>query len=178
MNRPEQHQRRAWSAGAGALLLALGGCAVAPSGPVDYSGRLAVQVAAQGDRPAQSHSAAFELGGDARDGHLRLLSPLGTVVADARWQADRVTLETGEGPRQYPSLEALARDTLGEAIPLAALLAWLHGQPWAGAPHEPMDGGFRQLGWTVDTHALVEEGQLLARRDAAPTVTLRARLDR
>lgn len=178
MNRPEQHQRRAWSAGAGALLLALGGCAVAPSGPVDYSGRLAVQVAAQGDRPAQSHSAAFELGGDARDGHLRLLSPLGTVVADARWQADRVTLETGEGPRQYPSLEALARDTLGEAIPLAALLAWLHGQPWAGAPHEPMDGGFRQLGWTVDTHALVEEGQLLAHRDAAPTVTLRARLDR
>jgi len=161
----------------GAGLCWLAGCATAPSGPVDYSGRLAVTVAAEGDRPAQSHSAAFELGGDAHQGHLRLLSPLGTVVADASWEADRVRLETGDGPRDYPSLEALAEDTLGQAIPLGALLAWLQGRPWNGASHEADAQGFRQLGWVVDTHALKLDGTLLARREARPVVTLRARLD-
>ncbi|KAB0584446.1 outer membrane lipoprotein LolB [Ideonella dechloratans] len=162
----------------GAGLCWLAGCATAPSGPVDYSGRLAVTVAAEGDRPAESHSAAFELGGDAHQGHLRLLSPLGTVVADATWEADHVRLETGDGPRDYPSLEALAEDALGQAIPLGALLAWLQGRPWNGAPHEAEAQGFHQLGWSVDIHALKTEGALVARRDSPPAVTLRARLDR
>jgi outer membrane lipoprotein LolB len=162
----------------GAGLCWLAGCATVPSGPVDYSGRLAVTVAAEGDRPAESHSAAFELGGDSHQGHLRLLSPLGTVVADATWEADHVRLETGDGPRDYPSLEALAEDTLGQAIPLGALLAWLQGRPWNGAPHEPDAQGFQQLGWSVDIHALKTEGALVARRDTPPAVTLRARLDR
>jgi outer membrane lipoprotein LolB len=122
----------------GAGLCWLAGCATVPSGPVDYSGRLAVTVAAEGNRPAESHSAAFELGGDSHQGHLRLLSPLGTVVANATWEADHVRLETGDGPRDYPSLEALAEDTLGQASPWAPCWPGCKAAPGTGPPTSPM----------------------------------------
>jgi outer membrane lipoprotein LolB len=67
---------------------------------------------------------------------------------------------------------------LGETLPLAALFDWLRGRPWPGAPSRPVAAppGFEQLGWRVDL-ARFAEGQVDARRDRAPAVNVRARLD-
>ena len=70
---------------------------------------------------------------------------------------------------------------LGESLPVAALFDWLRGRPWPGAASTttvaPADAGFEQLGWIVNL-ARFDESWVAARRDAAPTVTVRARIDR
>lgn len=162
---------------AGLVSLALAGCATPPDDAGGWtSGRLALRVDAAAGRPAQSLSAGFELRGDDRAGELKLLSPLGTQLAAARWAPGLALLRGSEGERRFDSLDALSIEALGEPLPLAALPDWLAGRPWRGAAHKVRDDGFEQLGWTVTTAAL-PDGQLLARRDAAPAVTLRVRLD-
>ncbi len=84
-------------------------------------------------------------------------------------------LDDGRTPRRYADLAALAQDVMGEPLPLQALPDWLRGQPWPGAGHLAVEGGFMQLGWTLDTSQL-GEGLLIAQRPAPPTVTLRVRL--
>ena len=75
---------------------ALAGCSTLTPAPgaVDdtLSGRLSVQVAAHGDAPARNVSAAFDLRGGAERGELQLTSPLGTVMAQARWSPSEVLL--------------------------------------------------------------------------------------
>jgi outer membrane lipoprotein LolB len=163
---------------AAALLLA--GCVQLPprlGNASELSGRLAVRV---DDQPVRQWSAAFELSGNARHGQLNLVSPLGTVLAQARWSPGLAELATPEGTRRFDSLDQLGEQALGERIPLAALFDWLRGLPWAEAPwtsHLDNSPGFMQLGWFVDLSRLAE-GAIDARRDAAPVVTVRARLDR
>ncbi|MCM0607858.1 MAG: outer membrane lipoprotein LolB [Ideonella sp. WA131b] len=162
---------------AGAGLGALSGCASVPDAAQGWSsGRLALRIEAGPGRPAQSLAAAFELRGDGREGELRLLSPLGTLLVSARWGPGLALLVTGKGERRYASLDELSRQALGESLPLAALPDWLTAQPWRGAVHRTLDDGFEQLGWRVDTSAR-GEGQLIARRAEQPAVTLRVRLD-
>jgi outer membrane lipoprotein LolB len=173
-----------------ALCLSLGACATRPadpasetlSGPLSgsLSGRLSVQVEALGVQAARSVSAAFELRGDAERGELQLATPLGTVLATANWSPGRASLATAGGSREFSDLDALAREALGEPLPLRALPDWLRGRPWPGEASRPKpapgDAGFEQLGWTVNL-ARFSEGWLLARREAPPAVTLRARLE-
>ncbi len=170
---------------ANGLLLALmsallGGCATRPAaiGEMPWtSGRLAVRVEATDASPVRSASAGFDLRGNADTGELRLLSPLGTLVAQTRWSATEVVLSTPDGTRRFDDLDSLSRETLGEALPLRALPDWLAGRPWGGAPSRVRDDGFEQLGWQVQV-AQLSEGLLVARRDAPPAVTLRARIER
>jgi outer membrane lipoprotein LolB len=140
-----------------ALLLAaawgLVGCASPPRSLVTadqnfWAGRLALQV--EGDRP-QSFSAAFELRGAAQAGELTLYSPLGGVLAKAHWSAGVAELQANGQNRQYTSMDALTQDTLGAALPLASLFAWLGGQP------ANIDG------WHADL-TRIEAGRLTARR--------------
>lgn len=157
----------------------LGGCATAPR-PADpglIGGRLAVQVAAQGDQPARSLNSAFELRGNDERGALDLLSPLGSVLAQAGWQPGSAWLVTSQGRREFANLDALSREVLGEIVPVAALFDWLRGRPWPGAPSAPTGSGFAQLGWEVDL-ARFADAQVAARRDAPPAVTVRAALER
>lgn len=167
----------AWSGLALAALLA--GCATpapeAPGAPWT-SGRLLLRVDATPERLAQSLSAAFELRGSGQQGELRLLSPLGTVLAEAHWGPGVAELRTAQGEARFDSLDALARQALGEALPLAALPDWLAGRPWPGAPSQAFPGGFEQLGWTLDL-TRQQQGWIEARRSAAPAVLLRARLE-
>lgn len=137
---------------------------------------MSVRVDASPARVAQNLSAGFELRGDGETGELRLLSPLGTSLAHARWSPGRVHLETADGERSFESLEALSVEALGEALPLAALPSWLAGRPWAGALHTPASDGFEQLGWQVQL-ARHGEGFVEARRAAAPVVMLRIKLE-
>jgi outer membrane lipoprotein LolB len=133
-------------------------------------------VEATATRPVQNLSVAFELRGDGQRGELKLLSPLGTQVAAARWAPGLALLVGSEGERRFASLDALSLDALGEALPLAALPHWLQGRPWDQAPHTRFEGGFEQLGWRVLT-AGQAEGRIEASRSAPPAVLLRVRLD-
>jgi outer membrane lipoprotein LolB len=176
---PAWRRPGAWGAIAA---LALSACSTLPAGPAAngaaerwITGRLAVRVAATSQAPARSEAAAFELLGQADQGELRLLSPLGTVVVSARWGAQGAIVQTPEGQRSYASLEELSRELLGEALPLQAWPDWLLGRPWPGAAAQPQAGGFAQLGWRVNT-AQLSQGLLLADRDSPPAVQVRVRL--
>jgi outer membrane lipoprotein LolB len=161
-------------------------CAVAPKGTDELdsamlSGRLAVRVDASSSAPAQSVSAAFELRGDAERGRLDLSTPLGSVFARARWAPGSVVLVTPQGDTRFDDLDALTRAVLGESLPVAALFDWLRGRPWPSAASTPSvapaEPGFEQLGWVVNL-ARFDVAQVAARRARAPTVTVRAQLDR
>jgi len=164
-------------------LCALAGCATPPwATPAvgRLSGRLSLQVDAEGDRPAQSLSASFDLRGSAKRGELRLSTPLGTTLAAASWSPGLARLMTPQGEQQFADLDALSRQVFGETLPLRALPDWLRGRPWPDAPSPALPStpgpGFEQLGWHIDL-ARFADGQLQARRTAPPAVRLRAQLD-
>ena len=167
---------------AGLALATLAGCATVPPPPptAAISGRLALQVEATPERPAQSLSAGFDLFGDATRGELRLSTPLGTTLAAAYWAPGQARLVTPDGERRFDDLDALSRDTFGESLPLRALPDWLQGRPWPGADAAralSAGPGFEQLGWTVDL-AGFDAGQWRASRAGPPAVRVRAQLDR
>jgi outer membrane lipoprotein LolB len=159
--------------------LLLAACAGPPQTPDSSpwtSGRLSLRVEAHGELAAQSLNAAFDLQGDGNRGELRLATPLGTRLLTARWAPGRADLATPAGERSYGSLDELSRQALGESVPLAALPDWLAGRGWPGAPHRATDEGFEQLGWRV-LLARRSEGWIEARRDAAPALVLKVRLE-
>lgn len=159
------------------LLLA---CATPPAGDATSAlmGRLAITVQASDAAPARSFSADFDLRGSSLEGQLRLTGPLGATLAEVRWRPGQTDLVDAQGSRRYVSLEAMATDLFGEAVPLAALPDWLRGRPWAQAPSNGRDAsGFEQLEWRVGL-ARFADGIVEARRDRAPAIVLRARLER
>jgi outer membrane lipoprotein LolB len=167
-------KRRAWLA---IVVLAMAGCATRPpAAPSDLAGRLALRV--EGPDAARSFSADFDLRGDAARGSLRLSGPLGTTIGEARWQPGSAELQTGEGTRRFETLDGLAEALFGEALPLAAFVDWLRGRAWPGAPSAGRADGFEQLGWTIDLARYALDGLLLARREQAPAVSVRVRLER
>ncbi len=140
------------------------------------AGRLSVRVDATASAPVQSVSGSFELHGTPSAGRLNLATPLGTVLAQARWTERQAWLKTPEAETAYVNLDVLTRDMLGESLPVAALFDWLRGRPWPGATSQPLATGFQQLGWEVDL-ARFAEGWVHARRTQAPTVVVRARVE-
>jgi outer membrane lipoprotein LolB len=163
---------------AGLAGLVLAACASTPPPPGSgiTSGRLSLRVEATAQRSAQSLTAGFELQGSSERGELRLISPLGTQVAAARWSPGEAQLTTSDGTVRFAGLPELSRGALGEDVPLAALPDWLAGRPWPGAAHQVAPDGFEQLGWQVNL-ARRAEGWVEARRAAPPAVTLRVRLE-
>lgn len=171
---------RALRAPAALLCAALVAACATPPVPGEAawtSGRLNIRIAADAGRAAQSTSAAFELRGDGSAGELRLVSPLGTRMAQARWAPGLAALETPEGERRFASLDELSVQAFGEALPLAALPDWIAGRPWRGAAAERRDDGFEQLGWRV-LLARLGDGVVEASRKAPPAVVVLVRLDR
>ena len=161
------------------LALALGGCAQLPRSPVPataesrLSGRISVTIAGDVHNRGTGGAASFELFGGPQAGRLELTSPLGSLVARASWQPGQATLQTPNDERRFDNLDALTRELLGEAIPVAALFDWLQARPWPAAPHEKTANGFEQLGWRIEPRL----PSLVATRLAAPVVTLRAKLE-
>ncbi len=149
----------------------------APPGETPWtSGRISVRIEATPTQAAQGVSAAFELRGDGESGEMRLISPLGSRLAAARWAPGLAVLDTPQGEQRYAALEDLSRQALGEALPLAALPDWLKGRPWPAASHALNAAGFEQLGWQVVLTQRAE-GLIEAHRAAPPKVTVRVRLD-
>lgn len=159
-------------AAAGAFLFALfllAGCAQQPLAKAPgtqetttWRGRLALRI----DSPEQpSFYASFELTGQARAGELLLSGPLGNVVASLRWTPQAAFLRNNGETRQFDSLDALATEATGTAIPIAALFEWLDGRDAVAA------------GWHADLSQLAQ-GRLLARRtQPGPTAELRLILE-
>ena len=128
-----------------------------------WQGRLSVRVDAA---PVQTLSAAFDLRGHPDQGELTLTSPLGTMVAQARWAPDSVEWRTTSETRSFPSLDAMAVQLTGTALPMAALFDWLHGIPT------------RADGWEPDLKEF-DQGRISAHREQpAPQATVRLVLDR
>ena len=153
----------------------------APTSGDNLSGRLAVRIAATDSAGARSENTSFELQGSPEVGRLNLSTPLGSVVAQARWAPGSVVLATPKGEKSFPDLDSLTQEVLGESLPVAALFDWLHGRPWPGAASTSnpaaAEPGFEQLGWNVDL-ARFNEGWIAARRERPPVVIVRAKLDR
>ena len=169
-----------------AAALLVGGCATVPgpqttTPPASLAGRMTVHVDATPTAQARNVTATFDLQGSPEQGKLDLATPLGTVLAQARWSPGRVALVTPQGETRFASLDDLTREVLGESLPVAALFDWLRGRPWPGAPSTPASAasgpGFEQLGWAVSL-ARFDEGLIAAQRAQAPLVTVRAKLDR
>ncbi len=127
-----------------------------------WTGRLGLQVESE---PPQSFFAGFELSGNPQAGELSLSSPLGSTLAVLQWQPGQTLLRQGEQTRRYESLDALAQELTGAAIPVRALFGWLNGTPQAVE------------GWQADLSRL-PEGRLVARRlMPLPTAELRVVLE-
>jgi outer membrane lipoprotein LolB len=128
-----------------------------------WSGRISLQVQSE---PAQSFSASFELKGRPERGELSLISPLGSVLGVLRWSPGEAVLDSGNGKIQrFASVDELMAQATGAAVPLAALFAWLQGEP-AGAS-----------GWSADL-SRHKDGRISAKRsDPAPQADLRVVLD-
>jgi len=189
-----------------AFTLVAAACTTVPPAPPSeasdvLSGRLALRVEPVANEAPRSVSAAFDLRGDSRAGSLGLSTPLGSMLAQARWSPAEVVLTTPRETRRFASLDALTREALGESVPIEAWFDWLRGRPWPGAPNAPVGAapvdvgavasaerapsaasaasapGFRQLGWRVDL-AQFGAGTIAATRETpAPVVSLRIRLD-
>jgi outer membrane lipoprotein LolB len=165
--------------------------ASAEQAPGRWSGRLALKLQAHGSDPAQGVNVAFDLQGTASSGQLDLSTPLGTLIAQVRWQADSATLTTADGQQAFDSLEELTRRALGEQLPVIAMLSWLEGGPAMQMPWSPLQAdarasnnvqptSFSQAGWQVDTSAL-PDGLLQAQRSATDQqrgASLKLRLER
>jgi len=179
----------------------LAGCTTVPPSPAAgaaeiLSGRLAIRVDPVANEAPRSVSAAFDLRGDSRAGTLGLSTPLGSMLAQARWSPSEVVLTTPRETRRFATLDDLTREALGESVPIEAWFDWLRGRPWPGAPSTALDvappapanvstsppqpapmAGFRQLGWRVDLSQF-DAGTIAATREAPPpTVSVRIRLD-
>lgn len=113
----------------------------------------------------QSFSAVFVLEGGPARGTLTLSTPLGTVLAALQWEPGRAALRASTGDRTADSLDALLADTLGSAIPVQALFAWLRGEAAMAA------------GWQADLSE-IDRGRLSAvREQPLPRATLRIARD-
>ena len=127
-----------------------------------WSGRVSLQVHSE---PVQSFSGSFELQGNAQAGSLLLSTPLGSAIAQLRWENGVAELVQGQETRHFASVQAMLEHTTGAAIPMEALLAWLRGE------------AIVVPGWQADlsNHA---RGRISALRSApAPQAQLRIVMD-
>jgi len=113
-----------------------------------WSGRLALRV---DSAPPQSFSAGFDLYGSPQAGELQLTSPLGNTLASVVWSPGRAELRQGAQTTRKETLDELTAELGGTPLPVAALFAWLRGQPLEAS------------GWHADL-SRHPEGRVTARR--------------
>lgn len=152
----------------------------APATPQEWEGRMSIKLDAHEGREAEGLSLSFHLQVQGAQGHLSLMTPLGTQMAQIHWNPERAELRDTEGTREFATLSELSEALLGEALPLEVLPHWLDGRPDPELPSTAQDSplGFTQAGWTVDLAGL-ERSLIIAQRPAQPGqrgITLRARL--
>jgi outer membrane lipoprotein LolB len=101
--------------------------------------------------PAQLFSANFELRGSAQAGMLAFTTPLGSTLAQLRWDPAGAALLGAGAPQNFDSLASLTRQVAGTELPVEGLFAWLGGEA------RPVQG------WQPDLGG-VSDGRLVAHR--------------
>lgn len=134
------------------------GSAIAVS---QYRGRLALKLdpsnssypSNSADAPVQGQSffASFELSGRSEAGELNLYSPLGSTLAKLKWSPRMAILESSGRTQEFASLNDMANQVTGAAVPLASLFSWLAGVDATAA------------GWETD-FSQFSNGRFTARR--------------
>ncbi len=167
-SRPTRASRTTLAAIAAAAWLA--GCATVPRAPVptppagaqdalasfdDWhaTGRVAVKTAQDG------WSASFDWREAGGASELGVRGPFGAGGARIVRTAEKVTLDTGDGPplevpAPFTALDGALVERLGFPLPVEHLRWWLVGLPAPGAPSAVLPDGFEQAGWTVRPQSL------------------------
>lgn len=146
------------------------------------SGRIAVRIQRDSNKPSEGGTSQFELQGDAQLGSLQLISPIGIPIAHAQWNQTGIEIKTIRETRQFSHIDELSQLWFKQPLPMAAFLTWLRGLPWSDAPHQATEQGFEQLGWRISNQHY-SKGKLEMHRapqpdDTNPTeIWLRAQLD-
>ncbi len=144
----------------------LSGCASRSVVPANngrfWSGRLGLQVHSE---PPQQWHALFELQGSVQTGELKLLSPMGHLLALLSWDEREAELERGNERQKAPTVQDLMQRLTRTAVPVQALFDWLEGRAMLHA------------GWEPDLGHLAQ-GRISARRvSPEPAALLRIVLD-
>jgi len=136
-----------------------------------WIGRIAVRTQAADSNAAfptqsagQSWAASFDLQGSPGQGQLQLLSPLGTVVAQAQWRTEGAIWQADAQTHTAPTLQDLLVSQLKLPLPVDALFAWLDGQ------------AAQAEGWVVDL-SQHPNGRIQAQYSGPPTVDIRIILE-
>jgi outer membrane lipoprotein LolB len=132
-----------------------------------HAGRLSLVIdSADSQSAAQSFSGSFELRGHAEIGELDLLTPLGQIAMQLRWQPGLALIKRGSETQQFGSAQTLLEQATGASLTLAQLFAWLQGIP-SDAPASA---------WQVDLSAHAQ-GRIIARRSQPTPAVLRIILE-
>lgn len=128
-----------------------------------WEGRISLQIQSE---PTQAFFAGFELKGQAENGELTLISPLGSILGVMRWSPGEATLMQGGNIKRFASTDELLAQVTGAAVPVSALFDWLGGK------NTPTPG------WLADL-SQQGNGRITAKRiEPAPLIDLRIVLDR
>lgn len=151
------------------LLLTLVGCAAPSRVPFDqaasWNGRMSVRVEATAEQGPQAFSSTFELQGGPERGQLHFYTPLGSTAAAIVWTPGQALLQSANQTQSFNNIAELIERVLGTPVPIAALFAWLAGDPMS------LDG------WQVD-QSQFDSGKITARRiSPAPGAEIRVVLE-
>ena len=131
-----------------------------------YSGRISLvfDEAAQG--APTSFSGAFELRGQPQAGELDLLTPLGSIAAQLKWQPGQALLIQAGQTRSFASADELIAQATGTSISAQQLFDWLQGKSTAISASD----------WQVDLTRYAD-GRIIAKRVGQQAATLRIILE-
>lgn len=154
------------------LLFAVAGCAVPSRIPDEkaaqtarWIGRMSVRVEATPAQGPQAFSSSFELQGGPAQGQLLFFTPVGSTAAAITWSPQQAHMQSGTETHAFSSIAELIERVLGTPVPVAALFAWLAGEPLS------LDG------WQVDQSQFAD-GKITARRSSpAPGAEIRVVLE-
>jgi len=128
-----------------------------------WVGRISLHIQSE---PVQAFFAGFELKGQADNGEMTLIGPLGSILGIIRWTPTEAVLEQNGSIKRFTSTDALLAQSTGAAVPFSALFDWLDGK------NTPASG------WTADL-SQQGNGRITAKRTApAPPAEVRIVLDK
>lgn len=123
-------------------------------------GQISIKLQATDQQSARGSTLGFFFSGQPQAGQLDLMTPLGSQLAQVRWDAQGASLrQGGDGEDEavrFGHLDELTTQVLGEPLPLSTLIHWMQGNPDPDLPVRTGEsaGTFTQLDWLIDTREL------------------------
>jgi outer membrane lipoprotein LolB len=131
-----------------------------------YAGRISLVFDEAEQGTPASFSGAFELRGQPQAGELDLLTPLGSIAAQLKWQTGQALLIQAGQTRSFTSADELIAHATSTSISAQQLFDWLQGKANATSASD----------WQVDL-ARYADGRIIAKRMGKQAATLRIILE-